>query len=84
MSETTRTNDEQAARDEAALVCGRQVQYDHSGGQGHCWRDCDPGPDVRLEIEAEIVDGGREECDDFTASNGCHYRWRSGPRGDDQ
>ena len=61
------------------LVCGREIQYDRSGGQGHCWVDAhDEGtltPTVREEIEGEIIDGGREECDDFVASNGCHYRW---------
>jgi hypothetical protein len=59
-------------------VCGCQVQYDHSGGQGHCWRNqsaSDIPANIVLEIEGEIIDGGRESCDDFVASNGCHYRW---------
>lgn len=66
-------------RDDAGLVCGVQVQYDHSGGQGHCWRNCDmsqPGNrDAAEEIAAEIINGGVESCDDYVASNGCHYRW---------
>lgn len=66
------------ANDETTLVCGCRVQYDHSGGQGHCWRDKDAADlpaTIREEIEGEIIDGGREECDDFVGSNGCHYRW---------
>jgi hypothetical protein len=27
------------------------------------------------EIEAEIIDGEKESCDDYVASNGRHYRW---------
>lgn len=60
-----------------ALVCGCQVQVDHSG-VGHCWRDVtadDLPANIRQEIECEIIDGGREECDDYVASNGLHYRW---------
>lgn len=59
------------------LVCGVQVQVDRSG-QGHCWRNIDrdeiPAAIVE-EIEGEIIDGGKDECDDFVASNGVHYRW---------
>lgn len=29
---------------------------------------------VRMEIEGEIIDGGREEGE-IVASNGLHYRW---------
>ena len=51
------------------------IQIDLSGGQGHCWRDADELPEsVREEIAAEIIDGV-EACDDYTASNGQHYRW---------
>jgi hypothetical protein len=61
----------------AGLVCGVQVQWDASG-QGHCWKNIDaediPG-DIVLEIEGEIIDGGNEDCDDYVASNGLHYRW---------
>ena len=60
------------------LVCGLQIQQDQSGGQGHCWRNVsanDIPADIRQEIEGEIIDGGHEECEDFIASNGQHYRW---------
>jgi len=59
------------------LVCGCRVQIDRSG-VGHCWVDADEyslTPTVVQEIEGEIIDGGRDECDDFVASNGLHYRW---------
>jgi hypothetical protein len=59
------------------LVCGCQVQCDWSG-VGHCWRNVTAAEipaGIRQEIEGEIIDGGREECDDFVASNGLHYRW---------
>jgi hypothetical protein len=62
---------------ETILVCGNQVQLDESG-VGHCWVDVsadDIPPGIRAEIECEILDGDREECDDFVASNGRHYRW---------
>ena len=59
------------------LVCGCQVQHDASG-QGHAWRDIDAEDipaNVREEIECEILDGGKDECDNYVASNGLHYRW---------
>ena len=59
------------------LVCGSQVQVDRSG-VGHCWVDVsatDIPANIREEIEGEMIDGDKEECDDFTASNGLHYRW---------
>jgi len=59
-------------------VCGCLIQHDESGGQGHCWRVCDAmdcQPSVQLEIECEIIDGKRESCSDYVASNGQHYRW---------
>jgi hypothetical protein len=59
------------------LVCGCQVQLDKSG-IGHCWVDvtADEIPaSIREEIEGEIIDGGKDDCDDFVASNGLHYRW---------
>lgn len=63
--------------DEATLVCGYRVQVDRSG-VGHCWTEIAaddlPGA-VRQEIEGEIIDGDRESCEDFVASNGLHYRW---------
>jgi hypothetical protein len=65
-------------------VNGSQVQHDNSG-VGHNWRNIDASDipsDVREEIEGEMIDGngafddgGRDSCDDFTASNGLHYRW---------
>lgn len=64
--------------DTTTTVCGCQIQWDHSGGQGHCWRDVagdDLPANIREEIECEIIDGGKDECDDYVASNGQHYRW---------
>lgn len=56
---------------------GRKVGYDNSGA-GHNWlpatEDNCP-PDIQEEIAAEILDGGRDECDDYVATNGRHYRW---------
>lgn len=55
----------------------KTIQIDHSG-QGHAWRNADEDncpADVQGEIAAEILDGGSEECRDFIASNGLHYRW---------
>lgn len=63
--------------DETTLVCGSQVQVDKSG-VGHCWVDVsadDLPADIRVEIECEIIDGGKDDCDDYVASNGLHYRW---------
>lgn len=58
-------------------VLGRTIQIDDSG-VGHCWRDAlagDVPANIVEEIEAEIIDGSQDECDDYVASNGCHYRW---------
>ena len=63
--------------DEGSLVCGCQVQVDLSG-VGHNWVNEDAwdlNPDVLMQIECEIIDGGRDECGDFVALNGLHYRW---------
>jgi hypothetical protein len=60
-----------------ALVCGNQVQVDRSG-VGHCWVDVDAGDlpaQIEQEIECEMIDGSRENCEDYLASNGLHYRW---------
>jgi hypothetical protein len=60
-----------------SLVCGNQVQIDRSG-VGHNWRNIDASDipaNVRIEIECEMLDGGKDECDDYVASNGVHYRW---------
>lgn len=59
------------------LVCGSRVQVDRSG-VGHCWVDVpasDIPANIREEIEGEMLDGRQDECDDFLASNGLHYRW---------
>lgn len=66
-----------ASDTESNVVCGCRVQVDKSG-VGHCWVDVTEytlPANIREEIEGEIIDGGREECDDFVAGNGCHYRW---------
>ena len=56
-------------------VCGCQVQIDRSG-VGHCWQPVvDLPASIREQIEGEIIDGHCEECADFLASNGQHYRW---------
>lgn len=59
------------------LICGNCVQVDHSG-VGHNWvnvtSDSLPAH-IRLEIEGEMIDGGKGSCEDYTASNGVHYRW---------
>lgn len=68
-------SDEAAA--DAGLVCGCQIQHDASG-QGHAWGrvDADEIPaSIVLEIECQIIDGGKDECARFVASNGQHYRW---------
>jgi hypothetical protein len=66
-----------AASTDETLVCGCQVQHDDSG-QGHNWRNIsasDLPPNVIMEIECEIIDGHVQECDDYRATNGLHYRW---------
>lgn len=62
---------------EAVNVCGCEIQIDRSG-VGHCWvpaaeHDCPAN--IQEEIAAEIIDGGQDECEDYVASNGLHYRW---------
>ena len=58
-------------------VCGNQVQLDRSG-VSHCWvkveRQEIPA-NIVLELEGEMIDGGQDECEDYVASNGMHYRW---------
>jgi hypothetical protein len=59
------------------LIAGRQIQYDNSG-VGHNYRNIDASnipADVREEIAAEIIDGKQSQCEQYVASNGCHYRW---------
>mgnify|MGYP000912045063 CR=1 FL=1 len=60
------------------MMTNYRVQIDMSGGQGHCWRSVDDlncPADIAEEIACEIIDGRRESCDDYIASNGQHYRW---------
>lgn len=60
-----------------ATICGCTIQHDPSG-VGHAWRNIDASDipaNIAEEIAAEILDGGAEECDDYVASNGLHYRW---------
>lgn len=55
----------------------KSIQVDASG-QGHAWRTAteDSCPaNIQAEIAAEILDGGQETSDGFTASNGQRYRW---------
>lgn len=59
-------------------ICGKTIQIDRSGGQGHCWRNADEielPANVAEEIACEILDGKQESCGDYVASNGQHYRW---------
>jgi hypothetical protein len=70
-----KTKEQQTSRE--LVVCGKQVQVDRSG-VGHCWVDVDADDlpaQIREEIECEIIDGSRETCEDYLASNGMHYRW---------
>jgi len=62
---------------EAATVNGTEIYIDRSG-VGHCWKradEIDCPASIAEEIAAEMIDGGVEECDDYIASNGMHYRW---------
>jgi hypothetical protein len=62
---------------ETKTVCGNQIQHDNSG-VGHNWRDInreDIPANIVEEMEGEMIDGGKDECADFVASNGLHYRW---------
>jgi len=59
------------------VVLGREIQYDKSG-VGHCWasaEEVDCPQSIQEEIAAEIIDGGKEDCDGYRASNGVYYRW---------
>lgn len=60
-----------------STVCGKNVQHDNSG-VGHNWHNinaADIPANIVIEIEGEMIDGGKESCDDYVASNGLHYRW---------
>lgn len=59
----------------ATDICGKTIKHDASG-VGHCWRVASDIPaDISEEIAAEILDGGKDTCADYVASNGEHYRW---------
>lgn len=63
--------------DTQITVCGCEIEYDKSG-VGHCWVEADAidcPPSIQEEIAGEIIDGKMDECFDFVASNGIHYRW---------
>ena len=65
--------------DTQITVCGCEIEYDKSG-VGHCWVEADAidcPPSIQEEIAGEIIDGKKDECSNFTASNGVHYRWQS-------
>ena len=56
---------------------GHAIQYD-SSYVGHNWRRIHAGQipaNIRKEIACEIIDGNKESCDCYVASNGQHYRW---------
>lgn len=58
-------------------ICGKYIQYDRSG-VGNCWTNAtsdDVPANIVEEIAAEMIDGDCDECSDFRASNGVHYRW---------
>ncbi len=60
-----------------SLVCGSQVQVDRSG-VGHCWvavTDDTLPANIREELEGEMIDGGKDSCESYRASNGLRYRW---------
>lgn len=62
---------------ETQTICENQVQHDPSG-VGHAWRNIDREDipaNVVLELEGEMIDGRRDSCDGYVASNGLHYRW---------
>lgn len=69
-----KTNTNAKMTTELETVVGRVIMVDRSGGHGHCWRQADLSADMREEIAAEILDG-REECRDYRATDGEHYRW---------
>jgi hypothetical protein len=60
-----------------STICGKTIQHDNSG-VGHNWRGIDANDipaDIREEIAAEIIDGGKDTCEQYTATNGLSYRW---------
>lgn len=62
---------------EQITINGIAIQHDKSG-VGNCWVAADNDncpPSIAEEIAAEIIDGGNDDCDDYVAINGLHYRW---------
>ena len=58
-------------------ICGKTIKHDNSG-VGHNWRTINASDicaDIREEIAAEIIDGNKATCSQYTASNGLSYRW---------
>lgn len=57
-------------------IAGKTIQIDLSG-RGHNWVEAEGEAlgSVQAEIECEIIDGKRESCDNYLASNGVRYRW---------
>jgi len=61
-------------------INGITIQIDRSG-VGHNWQDLteddshDTPPSILEEIAAEIIDGEKETCSLYVATNGLHYRW---------
>jgi hypothetical protein len=65
-------------RKEMSGIFEVKIYIDHSE-KGHCWKLIDRNDidlDILNEIEAEIIDGGVDECKSYFASNGCHYKWK--------
>lgn len=60
-----------------STICGKSIKHDNSG-IGHNWKRIDASDipaDIREEIAAEIIDGKKQTCDCYTATNGLNYRW---------
>lgn len=56
-------------------ICGNVIQHDNSG-VGHNWKNATYIPEgIQDEIAAEIIDGGKDTCEKYVASNGLSYRW---------
>jgi len=58
-------------------ICGKTIKHDNSNVGHNCRTiSADEIPaNIREEIAAEILDGGKNHCDQYTASNGLSYRW---------
>jgi hypothetical protein len=60
-----------------STICGNTIKHDNSG-VGHNWRKIDAREipaGIRDEIAGEILDGGKDTCSQYTASNGLSYQW---------